>query len=253
MSNWIFGGQESVMLLILVVLIGFSPRKVRLTLPTRSWTTTPTCFTQRVNLWKTDAGMKELLFASAPTIARLAGELAGTEGIRLWHDQALIKEPWANATSWHLDGPYWSFDSTKALSLWMALDDATYMNGCMYFLKGSHKSIEQMYLERGNFEEIPIGKNMGDVFKAYPEATKCESVPALMKAGSCSFHSSLLVHAAGPNMTNARRRAFTMQFMPLNSTFNGKQNILTNEQLQKLKIGQLLEDESINPLLWRRS
>ena len=43
------------------------------------------------------------------------------------------KEAFANATSWHVDMPYWSFFSPHALSQWIALDDATKDNGCMYF------------------------------------------------------------------------------------------------------------------------
>ena len=36
---------------------------------------------------------------------QMAADLAGVEGIRIWHDQALIKEAWANPTAWHLDNP----------------------------------------------------------------------------------------------------------------------------------------------------
>ena len=39
----------------------------------------------------------------------------------------------------HLDVPYWSFTSLHAISVWIALDDATLENGCMYFMPGSHK------------------------------------------------------------------------------------------------------------------
>ena len=44
-------------------------------------------------------------------LGKMAADLAGVEGIRIWHDQALIKEAWANPTAWHLDNPYWSFPS----------------------------------------------------------------------------------------------------------------------------------------------
>jgi ectoine hydroxylase-related dioxygenase (phytanoyl-CoA dioxygenase family) len=42
----------------------------------------------------------------------------------------------------HLDIPYWSFTSLHAISVWIALDDATLENGCMYFMPGSHKVIK---------------------------------------------------------------------------------------------------------------
>ena len=39
-------------------------------------------------------------------IGEMAAKLAGVEKLRVWHDQALIKRPWANPTSWHLDTPF---------------------------------------------------------------------------------------------------------------------------------------------------
>ena len=39
-------------------------------------------------------------------IGKMAAQLAGVDGIRIWHDQALVKKPWANPTSFHLDTPY---------------------------------------------------------------------------------------------------------------------------------------------------
>ena len=94
-------------------------------------------FTQCLQLHMSDEGMSELMVD--PSIGKMAAELAGVQGIRIWHDQALIKEPWANPTGFHLDNPYWSFDDSHSphggtLSLWVALDDATLDNGCLLFV-----------------------------------------------------------------------------------------------------------------------
>ena len=95
-------------------------------------------FVQRINLWQDSLDVRRLILD--PRLGRMASDLAGVEGVRIWHDQALIKQPWANPTGWHLDNPYWSYSSRKTLSLWVALDDATLQNGCLYFLPGSHKT-----------------------------------------------------------------------------------------------------------------
>ena len=68
-------------------------------------------FDQLVNLWQTDQAMGELILD--PRIGRMAAELAGVDGVRVWHDQALIKRPYANPTAFHLDVPYWSFTSPR--------------------------------------------------------------------------------------------------------------------------------------------
>ncbi len=199
-------------------------------------------FIQRINLWNDHEGMKRLMFD--PRLGKLAAELAGVDGIRIWHDQALIKQPWGNPTGWHLDNPYWSFSSRDAISIWVALDDATLENGCLYFLPGTHKS--------ATWDNAPIGQNIGDLFRTYTDWASLPSVAAPMKAGDCSFHNGLLAHGAGANMTPGWRRAMTCAYMPDGSTFNGKQNILTEEQMARYQIGDVLEDDAINPLIYHK-
>jgi hypothetical protein len=57
-------------------------------------------FTQRVNLWQTHNSVKQLLLESGSVIGKVAAELEGIDCVRIWHDQALIKEPFANPTAW---------------------------------------------------------------------------------------------------------------------------------------------------------
>ena len=98
----------------------------------------------------------------------------------------------------------------------------------------------------------PINKNIGDLFRIYPNLSNLNSVAAPMKAGSCSFHNGLLAHGAGANMTPLWRRAMTCGFMPDGSTFNGKQNVLPDSYFNSLKIGDTLNNEKINPLIYKK-
>ena len=49
------------------------------------------------------------------------------------------------------------------------------------------------------------------------------------------------------------RRAMTCAFMPDGSCFNGKKNILSQDLFESLEIGDLLENEEQNPLIWHNS
>jgi phytanoyl-CoA hydroxylase len=200
-------------------------------------------FIQRINLWQDHEGMRQLMLDAR--LGKLATELAGVDGIRIWHDQALIKQPWGNPTGWHLDNPYWSFSSRDAISIWVALDDATLENGCLYFIPGSQKT--------ATFKNADIGQNIGDLFRAYPEWGKQKATAAPMKAGSCSFHNGLTAHGAGANMTPGFRRAMTCAYMPDGSTFNGQQNVLSDEYVSRLKVGDILENDAQNPLIYHVS
>ena len=197
-------------------------------------------FTQCLKLADTHAGMRELMHD--PRLGRVAATLAGVDGIRIWHDQALIKPPFGNPTAWHLDNPYWSFSSRDSLSIWVALDDATMANGALFYIPGSHKT--------ARYENSGIGERQADLFKIYPEWRQIEPVGCPCPAGSAVFHNGLTAHGAGANMTNRPRRAMTCAYMPDGATFNGTRNILPEAYFASLKIGDVLNDDTINPRIW---
>jgi phytanoyl-CoA hydroxylase len=201
-------------------------------------------FIQRFNMWFHHEGLRDLLLN--PAIGKMAATLAGVEGMRLYTDQALSKPPWGNPTAWHIDDPHYSFYSRQGLNLWLALDDATVENGCMYFLPGTHK--------RASFNvELSAGATRDDIaelFTLRPEWKSIEAVAAPMKAGSCSCHNGLVAHAAGPNMTPYPRRAMTILFMPDGSTFNGRKGYFSESYVATKKIGDVLDDEEVTPLVY---
>ena len=171
--------------------------------------------------------------------------LEGIDGIRIWHDQTLQKQPWANPTAWHSDNPKWSYHSPHAISIWIALDPATLQNGCMYYVPGSHKV--------NNFDNTGIGEEMAEYFERFPQFGGVMPVAGAMEPGDAGFHNGLLTHGAGPNMTPDWRRAMTAGYMPDGSVFNGIQNILSDAQVAALEVGDPLADDRHNPLLWRRT
>jgi phytanoyl-CoA hydroxylase len=197
-------------------------------------------FDQLLNLWQTNEDVKEIMLDER--LGKMASQLAGVDGIRIWHDQALIKRPWANPTAWHLDTPFWSFSDRNAISIWVALDNATLENGCLFFIPGSHKQT--------NFDKITIGRNMDGLFDIYPQLKDTMPIAAPMKAGSCSFHNGLTVHGANANMTSGFRRAMTCAYMPDGNVFNGEPNILPGKYLEKLKVGDPLDNDEQNPLIY---
>jgi len=197
-------------------------------------------FTQLQRLADTHPGVAALILDGR--LGEVAATLAGVSAIRIWHDQALIKPPYGNPTSWHLDDPFWSFSSREAISVWIALDDTTIANGCLWYLPGTQRS--------ARFDLVEIGSNFGALFDDYPDWLQLEPVAAPCTAGSAVFHNGLVAHAAGANMTPRPRRAMTCAFMPSGSTFNGTQNILPDAYVAKLELGDVLDDDAINPLVW---
>lgn len=196
-------------------------------------------YTQRLNLWRISDKVGS--YVRSPALGEMICRLEGIEGVRVWHDQALIKEPFGNPTNLHVDNPYWSFYSPHAATIWIALEDATPENGCLCFLPGSHRIADKA--------NAAPSAEFGSLLRHYPEMREIRPVVAAMKAGDCSIHNGLTAHGAGVNMTTDRRIAMTCAYMPDGSTFNGIQNVLPDRYFHSLSPGDLLNDDEFNPVV----
>lgn len=198
-------------------------------------------FTQRMQLRQTSADVRRLV--TDPQLGQVAAELEGVDANRIYLDQALVKEPYGSPTQYHLDGPWWPFDSTHACTIWVALDDSTLANGCLYFVPGSHRL---SITAAGD-----LGPDLGAVFSAHPEAGTAPT-PSPVPAGGCSIHNARTIHGAGANMTPGRRRAMTAAFMPDGVRFNGTPDVrsLGESYLPTLTVGDRLDNDDLNPVVY---
>ena len=200
-------------------------------------------FLQRVNMWKTSAEVRALVLDER--FGRLAAGLAGADEIRLYHDHALIKLPWANPTNWHADNPYDPYRSDEALMLWIALDDADARNGCLHFLPGSHR--RERLDDGAALDEADIGA----LIEANPQFAAIEPVMAEVPAGAGIFINGLTAHAAGANMTRRPRRAFSLVFIPGRCRYTGQAGALPAELAARLAVGDILDDDEHLPVLYQ--
>jgi hypothetical protein len=92
-------------------------------------------FIQFTNLWQQDPAAAR--FTLAKRFAKIAADLMGVGGVRLYHDQALYKEAGGGHTPWHQDQFYWPLDGVKTVTMWMPLVDASADMGTMRFASGS--------------------------------------------------------------------------------------------------------------------
>jgi ectoine hydroxylase-related dioxygenase (phytanoyl-CoA dioxygenase family) len=158
-------------------------------------------FLQVPNLWLVDPVVTP--FVLAERFARVAAELLGVEGVRLYHDQALIKEARGGYTPWHQDKFYWPLDTDATITMWMPLVDVPAEVGSMRFMSGTH--------ERGHLGEYAIGEESERVFGtlAEKEGLEIESHGA-MAAGDATFHHGWTLHSAPENPTNISRPVMTI-------------------------------------------
>ena len=94
-------------------------------------------FIQCQNLWEDSESVRPLTFH--PLLAETAARLLGVDAVRLWHDQALYKEPGGRETDPHQDQPYWPIVETNTITAWIPFDGSTLETGAMGYLPGSHR------------------------------------------------------------------------------------------------------------------
>src|ERR1700761_6973028 len=92
-------------------------------------------FLQIMNLWQSDEDVKQ--FVLAKRLAHIAADLMGVENVRLYHDQALFKEPGGGPTPWHQDQYYWPIDTNNTITMWMPLVDIDVDMGMLTFASNS--------------------------------------------------------------------------------------------------------------------
>ncbi len=113
---------------------------------------------------------------------------------------------------WHQDCSYWPLTPSKALTVWLAIDDADEENGCMEVYRGSHT--------HGliDFDVTDSDStNVLDQSVANPEQYGRHQCTPL-RAGQISIHSDLLVHGSVPNNSSRRRCGLTLRYCPADVT-----------------------------------
>jgi hypothetical protein len=144
-------------------------------------------------------------FTLARRFARIAAELLGVPAVRLYHDQALFKEPGGGPTPWHQDQYYWPLETDRTVTMWMPLLDITGDMGGMEFGSGTHR--------RPALAELAISDASEAFFEdmaASGEFPVTKPVP--MAAGDATFHAGWTLHRAMPNTSSQMREVMTIIF-----------------------------------------
>ena len=173
-------------------------------LPMEQRTTYGKAFLQIMNLWAESPAVKEFVFGKR--LARIAAELMGVSGVRLYHDQALYKEPGGGITPWHADQYYWPVDSDKTVTAWVPLQETPLELGPLVFSEKSHCLQAGRDLEISDESEITLQQAL--------ERFRIED--SAYALGDISFHSGWTFHRAGANTTDRPREVMTMIYMDEN-------------------------------------
>lgn len=137
-----------------------------------------------------------------PAIVDIMADLFGTDDIKMYLDQVLMKPAEYGATQpWHQDSASWrDIFPMDLISAWCAIDHATTDNGCLHFAPGTHRW-------------GMLSKHQLEPFLPLLGTPEWPIVPAPLRPGGVSFHHSLVLHMSKPNTSGKRRRGYVVHYM----------------------------------------
>lgn len=202
-------------------------------------------FTQTTNVWRKNDLIREFIFAKR--FAQIAADLMGVKGVRLYHDQALVKEPGGKRTPWHQDYYYWPLATEHTVTMWMPLVDVTTEMGTMSFVQGSH----------GNsaFEQLPISDTSQEYFERVIKEQNSDVRSYSLRAGDATFHSGRTLHAAHANASAKRREIITIIYYGDGTRIMEPDNQHRKVDMEVFHPGQKpgeIAASELNPLLYTK-
>ena len=137
-----------------------------------------------------------------------AAHLPAWDGsVKCMQSMLFVKPPGFQGQAWHQDEVYIPTRDRSLIGAWIAIDDASIENGCLWVVPGSHKT-GYLYPQRehNNPEEFDFAaESFGfDVSR---------QIPVEVKAGSVVFFNGYLLHRSQKNRSQVYRRVLVSHYM----------------------------------------
>jgi phytanoyl-CoA hydroxylase len=145
-------------------------------------------------------------YARQPTWNALAAALVG-EPVEAQPSEWFNKPPASESpTPPHQDNYYFNLVPPNVVTIWMALDPVDEENGCLRYVRGSHRRGVRPH---GGSNILGFSQGVTD----YGPEDEAQAVPAPLQPGDVVAHHGNTIHRADANKSRTRnRRSFAMVF-----------------------------------------
>ena len=149
--------------------------------------------------------------ARLPSVVGVLTHVVGPN-VKLMQSMLFLKAAGKPGQAWHQDEAHIPTRDRSLTGVWIALDDATVDNGCLWVIPGSHRP-GVLY---------PVRDRPDPRFDGTPEAYRFphgdqDAVPVEVPAGSAVVFDGYLLHRSLPNTTRGMRRALVDHYMSAES------------------------------------
>ena len=133
--------------------------------------------------------------------------------VKCMQSMLFIKASGKPGQAWHQDEFFIPTRDRSLTGVWIAIDDATVENGCLWVIPGSHKHGVLWPQRAHNDMRFDCA---GEVYR-HPYSDD-DAVPVVMRAGSVLLFNGYLMHRSLPNRSQgAYRRSFSNHYMSAES------------------------------------
>lgn len=144
------------------------------------------------------------MFVSHREIMKNVYSILSTNKVRVWQDQILIKPSEGKPTIAHQDLPFWPWNSSQGVSVWIPINGSTYEGGTLGFIPGSH--------HLGLKERIDIVNEREHNLLTHPTLVGIKPHFVEVPAGSIVLHHPLTVHLSSPNISDKERMVYSVVY-----------------------------------------
>ncbi|MGI9623408.1 MAG: phytanoyl-CoA dioxygenase family protein [Acidimicrobiales bacterium] len=144
-------------------------------------------------------------FSRKPELAAVARDIGFVDPLLL-QSMYIFKQPRIGGeVVWHTDHPFLWTEPRSVVGFWVALEDATVENGCLWCLPGKHRLPAKQRFRRTTSGNGTTMDTLDD--SPFPED---EGVPLEAEKGTLVLIDGLLPHWSAPNTSDRSRHAYTL-------------------------------------------
>jgi len=145
-------------------------------------------------------------FCRLPIFGRLLRDI-GYQSPLLWQTMYIFKQPHIGGeVRWHQDGSYLISEPASVIGIWIAVEDASRDNGCLWVQPGGHRSkLREIY-------QVDWEKRDGVLSKRddTPWPTSDDAIAVEVPLGSMVIFHDHMPHYSSQNLSEHSRHAFTL-------------------------------------------
>ena len=196
-------------------------------------------------MWLENTSIREFVLSSR--IAKICAELLSVKRIRLYHDNALVKESGCGRTPWHYDDHHFPLDTNDVITAWIPAQAIPIEMGPLAFAKPLEVYKLVKDIEFNEFD-TSYDRKIISVFKN----KQVSIVEEPFDLGEVSFHHNLSFHTAPENKTNQSRIVLANTYFADGARVVNNPTMISGDWkkfIPETKPGEIVSS-NLNPICW---